>query len=75
MSKLAQMLIPQFWGYLGKQYMPLDLPVFTLIMNNVLLGLNDHLSGFPVEVFSYGEIYYLIFHLSSFDGYRSVQEG
>lgn len=54
--------------------MPPYLPIFTLVMSNVLLGLSDQPSGFPVEAFSFGEIY-LRFHLSSFDGYSSVQEG
>lgn len=55
--------------------MPPCLPIFTLVMNNVLLGRSDQPSGFPVEAFSFGEIYYFIFHLSSFDGYSSVKEG
>lgn len=44
-----------------KQCILLYLPIFTLIMNNVLLGLSDQLFGFPAEAFSFGEIYYLIF--------------
>lgn len=76
---MAQGLTIQTRNRLEKERTPpytfTALRIFTLVANSVLLGLSDWPSGFPVEAFSFGEVYSLIFHLSSFDGYNCMEAG
>lgn len=76
---MAQELTIQSHNRLEKECTPpytfTALRIFTLVVNSVLLGLSDRPPGFPVEAFSFGEVYSLIFHLSSFDGCNCMEAG